>query len=368
MYDFSNNMRKRNYWHTADHKNDVARLNQLLERFGLRIDRIIDAPTVTTYQVDLDIDTKINAVLRLEKNFAIAVDDNNVRVYQDGAKLCIEKKSGRDEVALCDLYTDGFRAKTDGLWFMAGIDTNNERRYSNLANAPHLLVAGTTGSGKSVFLHQVMLSLLMNHPTDIDMIGIDPKGGTEFNYYQILDNFKLVCDPVAAVKTLKELCDEMDSRYTLLRKTGCRDIDAYNAKNHTMRRKVCVIDELSDLMGRSANAVESYIVRIAQLGRACGIHLVIATQSPRADVLTGLIKSNIPARVSLAVANSIESRIILDRTGAEKLNGAGDLLFLGKGSREPVRIQSAYITDDERASIILKIFYMFHPEQKKKAS
>lgn len=354
MIDFRECVRKRNSWNKASHTDKVAQINTLLSKYSLKVDDIVDAPTVSTYKVNLNVDTKINSILRLENNFAIATNDQNCRIYQSGNQLCIETKGADNEVIFDDLYTDYFKKAGNKLLMMIGIDTDGKKTYYDLRKAPHMLVSGTTGSGKSIFLHQVMLSLLVNHKKDTDFIGIDMKGN-EFRLYNALNNFDYITEPNHAIAVLKELCLEMDRRYVTLTQAGCRDIDTYNADGLKMRRKVCVIDEFADLILRN-NEVEDYVVRLAQKARACGIHLIIATQSPRRDILTGLIQANIPTRVCLSVNDAIESRIAINRKGGEKLNGKGDMLFLANGLKEPIRLQGAYINDAERYNILCALW------------
>ena len=341
-------IRPRITFNKIDHREDINRLNILLAKYGLKVDNVIDAPTVTTYISNLDIDTKIKQVLNLEKNFAIAVNDNNVRVYQDGNKLCIEKKGADNEVIIDDLYKG---LCTDKLDLMIGIDNKGKRIVCDLAKAPHILVAGTTGSGKSVFLHSCILSLLIARPKDVDIIGIDPKGNEFYDYYG-LQNFTFVKDTVTAIQTLKHLVDEMEYRYSEMTLERCRDIDEYTAQGKVMRRKVCIIDELADLMYTGGKQVEEYIVRLAQKARACGIHLILATQRPSADIITGLIKANIPTRICFTVKSMIDSRIILDEKGGEKLNGKGDMLFQANGARELLRVQGVHFIKQEQTNII----------------
>jgi len=341
-------IRPRITFNKIDHREDINRLNILLAKYGLRVDNVIDAPTVTTYISNLDIDTKIKQVLNLEKNFGIACKDNNVRVYVDGDKLCIEKKGADNEVIIDDLYKG---LSTDKLDLMIGIDNKGKRIVCDLAKAPHILVAGTTGSGKSVFLHSCILSLLIARPKDVDIIGIDPKGNEFYDYYG-LKNFTFVKDTVTAIQTLKHLVDEMEYRYSEMTLERCRDIDEYTAQGNTMRRKVCIIDELADLMYTGGKQVEEYIVRLAQKARACGIHLILATQRPSADIITGLIKANIPTRICFTVKSQIDSRIILDEKGGEKLNGKGDMLFQANGARELLRVQGVHFIKQEQTNII----------------
>lgn len=361
MYDIANLVRPRNSFFEVDHTDDICRLNLLLSKYGLQVDDVIDAPTITTYISNLDIDTKINQILRAEKNIGIAVKDNNVRVYLDGDKLCIEKKGADNEVAIDDIFRE---LRTDRYDLMIGIDNRNNRIICDLAKAPHILVAGTTGSGKSIFLHSCILSLLINHSKDIEIVGIDPKG-TEFQEYSPLPNFTFVKDTSTAIQYLKLLVNEMEKRYTTMALARCRDIEEYNASNEPMKRKVCIVDELADLMLTGGKQVEAYIVRLAQKARACGIHLILATQRPSADIITGLIKANIPTRVCLTVKGQIDSRIILDEKGGEKLNGHGDMLYQANGAREVVRAQGVYFTKQEQTNII---YYSFYEQNGKNAS
>lgn len=338
-------------WSRCNHTEDIERINSLLAKYGLKVNDCTDSPAVTTYTVNLNVDSKIKQLLNLESNFAIACKDNNTRVYQDGDKLCIEKKGTGDCVYLGDLYNDRFLNCGGRLVMMIGKDTKGKNIYFDLNKAPHLLVAGTTGSGKSIAIHTMLLSLIINHWHDVDFIGIDAKG-TELRDYSMLHNFTFVKTPLDAINTLKNLCDEMDKRFRIFENARCRDWESYIKAGNGMRRIVCVIDEFADLMMTSGEAVEQYVVRLAQKARAAGIHLIIATQSPRADVITGLIKANMPSRMALTVKNVTESRIILDQKGAEKLNGKGDMLLLPTGRVQPIRIKGCCMADNERMNII----------------
>jgi S-DNA-T family DNA segregation ATPase FtsK/SpoIIIE len=193
----------------------------------------------------------------------------------------------------------------------------------------------------------------MKNPT-IELYTVDTKQ-TEFNTYGYLPNVHTVTDANEAVQMFRNLCNKMESRYTTLTNNGCRDIDAYNQKIGGMNRIVVVVDELADLMLLSGKVVEEYIVRLAQKARACGIHLIIATQRPTANVVTGLIKANIPTRVCLKVTSGLDSRIILDRKGGEVLTGHGDMLFLSNGAFEPVRISGCYVSEREIRNIVALI-------------
>ena len=336
---------------TYDHSQDIKNINLLLSKYGLKVNNHVDSPTLTTYYVNLNVDTKINSILRLEKNFQIAVNDNNVRVYLDGNTLCIEKHGANNIVNMRRVIPNNFYGQKRMLMCI-GLDNAGKKVIYDLNKAPHILVAGTTGSGKSVFLNQLFCSLLMNHYSDTEYFLIDPKG-TEFSKYNGLPCVKVVSETKQAIDTIKELCDTMDARYKILQAAGARDIESYKGN---MKRIVCIIDEFSDLMMTSGTEVEDCVVRLAQKARAAGIHLIIATQRPTADVITGLIKANIPTRIALKVVSGMESRIILDRKGADKLNGKGDMLFLPNGAYEPIRCQAAYITDKEINNISIKAY------------
>lgn len=336
-----------------DHEQDIININLLLAKHNLRVDEYIDSPTITTYIINLNVDSKINTILRLEKNFQIAVNDNNVRVYLDGNKLCIEKKGADNIVNLRRIIPDGFIGKKEMIMSIGLDNTGNPVCY-DLNKAPHELIAGTTGSGKSALLRQLFCSLLINHYDDTEFYGIDPKG-TEFSIFRGLQCFKYISETSQAIAVLQELCDVMDARYKVLQAAGARDIDTYNQIGN-MKHIVCIIDEFADLMMTSGSMVEDCVVRLAQKARAAGIHLIIATQRPTADVITGLIKANIPTRIALKVVSGMESRIILDRKGAEKLNGKGDMLFLPNGAFEPIRVQGALISDREIDNLFVKAY------------
>ena len=232
-----------------------------------------------------------------------------------------------------------------------GTNIDNQHIVTDLAKQPHMLVAGTTGSGKSMFLHQCIISLLMKNP-DIELYAIDSKQ-VEFNAYKAINSFHYITDEIAAVQTLKRLCDIMDGRYKTFAAKGFRDINHARENGLSIEPIVCIIDEFADLIMKPgySNIIESHVVRLAQKSRAAGIHLIIATQRPTSDVITGLIKANIPSRVCLKVASAMESRIILDAKGGEYLTGQGDMLYKSNGSFEPIRLQSCYISPYEMQQI-----------------
>jgi len=257
----------------------------------------------------------------------------------------------------------GSRAFTDSpskVSFSVGKDIGGNPIVGNIARLPHMLIAGTTGSGKSVCTNSLIVSLLYKAtPEEVRLIMVDPKM-VELGVYNGIPHLLIpvVTDPKKAAGALQWAVNEMMRRYRVFSEVGAKDLASYN--NHARRRDdmeplpqvVVVIDELADLMLVAAKEVEESICRVAQMGRASGMHLVIATQRPSADVITGLMKANIPSRIAFAVASSLESRIILDQTGAEKLVGKGDMLYFPLGSGKPQRIQGCFISEEEVASVV----------------
>ena len=245
------------------------------------------------------------------------------------------------------------------LSFALGKDIGGDCVVGNIAKLPHMLIAGTTGSGKSVCMNSLILSLFYKaRPDEVRLIMIDPKM-VELGVYNGIPHLyvPVVTDPKKAAGALQWSVVEMLKRYRLFSEVGVRDLENYNKHctangEAAMPRVVIVIDELADLMLVASKEVEESICRVAQMGRAAGMHLVIATQRPSADVITGLMKANIPSRIAFAVSSSLESRIILDQTGAEKLVGMGDMLFSPVGCGKPTRIQGAYVSDEEREDVI----------------
>ena len=257
------------------------------------------------------------------------------------------------------LDTDEFRRHKSRLYFALGKDITGKNIYGDLAKMPHLLVAGTTGSGKSVCINSIIMSILYrSSPEEVNFLMVDPKV-VEMKRFNGIPHMKtaVVTDPKKATSMLNWVVNEMLKRYQEFANANVKEIDAYNRllqeQGEKIRPKlVIVIDELADLMMASKHEVEDAICRIAQLGRAAGIHLVVATQTPRADVITGMIKTNISSRIALTVSSSLDSRIILDMNGAEDLLGNGDMLFMPIGQSKPVRLQGCYISDAENDRVI----------------
>jgi S-DNA-T family DNA segregation ATPase FtsK/SpoIIIE len=241
--------------------------------------------------------------------------------------------------------------KSGALGFVLGRDVSGEPNFASIEKMPHLLVAGATGSGKSIFMHSILISLLYkNSPQTLKLVLIDPKR-VELSIYEGIPHLvsPVITENKKAAGVFRWAINEMERRYETLQKAGCRDIKSYNAANASepLPYILIAIDELADLMASFGREVEGSIVRLAQMARATGIHLLLATQRPSVEVITGLIKANITARVAFQVASQIDSRTILDTPGAEKLLGHGDLLFLSAEISKPKRIQGAFVTEEE---------------------
>jgi S-DNA-T family DNA segregation ATPase FtsK/SpoIIIE len=285
--------------------------------------------------------------------FRVAFGVSNVRLYIEGEYVVLEVPGANNTVHVADILRSDDYYRSAGLRVAIGKKTDGKNVLASIETMPHMLIAGTTGSGKSVMMHQLIVSLLINHtPDDLQLYLVDPKM-VEMPLYEPLRNCNVVSTTDAAIELLDELCIEMDRRYEALSRSRCRDIDSYNSTaRKPMSRKVVFIDELADLILTSKKKVEKSIVRLAQKARACGIHLVIATQRPDRTVVTGLIKTNIPVKACLSVNTDIDSRIVLDCGGAEKLVGKGDMLYLGEGMIEPIRCQGGYISEQEIKSVV----------------
>ncbi len=342
-----------------------AQLESAVRSFGVGASVVgaVYGPTITRYEMKLDQGVKLNKITNLAGDIALSLGVKSVRIAPVPDKIStvgveVPNKSVRT-VWLGDLVdSDAFRADKNKLCVALGKDIGGSVVLCNLAKMPHLLIAGTTGSGKSVCVNSMILSLLYKStPDEVRMIMIDPKM-VEFVVYNGMPHLyvPVVTDAKKAAGALQWAVVEMLKRYRLFSEAAVRDLAGYNAiqrreGGETLPQVVIFIDELADLMMVASKEVEESVCRVAQMGRAAGMHLVIATQSPRADVITGLMKANIPSRIALSVSGPLESRIILDQQGAEKLLGNGDMLYSPIGSK-PVRLQGAFVTDEEREEII----------------
>ena len=330
---------------------------------GASVVGAVHGPTITRYEMKLEQGVKLNKITNLAGDIALSLGVKSVRIAPVPDKIStvgveVPNQSVRT-VWLGDLVdSDEFKNNKNKLCVALGKDIGGNVVVSNLAKMPHLLIAGTTGSGKSVCVNSMILSLLYKStPEEVRMIMIDPKM-VEFVVYNGMPHLyvPVVTDAKKAAGALQWAVVEMLKRYRLFSEAGVRELAAYNAiqKNQgepILPQVVIFIDELADLMMVASKEVEESVCRVAQMGRAAGMHLVIATQSPRADVITGLMKANIPSRIALSVSGPLESRIILDQQGAEKLLGNGDMLYSPIGSK-PIRLQGAFVTDEEREQII----------------
>lgn len=347
---------------TREMHENAAILMDTLESFGVdaEIVDITRGPSVTRYDIKPAVGVRINKITNLSADIALSLATSDIRIapIPNKAAIGIEvPNKNKNVVGLrAILESEKFeKMKSKKLTVALGENIAGEAQFADLAKMPHLLIAGTTGSGKSVCLNSMIMSILYNAaPYEVQFIMIDPKG-VELSVYNGIPHMPtpVVKNPHKAAGALAWAVKEMMNRYALLEEYKVRDIKSYNKlaeKNPDMvpmTQIVIVIDELADLMMVSPGEVEDSICRLAQMARAAGMHLVIATQSPRADVITGLIKANIPSRIALSVSNSLDSRIIMDQNGAEKLLGNGDMLFNPVGASKPMRIQGCFVSNEE---------------------
>lgn len=349
-------------------------LGDSLKNFNLKADVLdyIQGPTVTRFEIRLHPGVKVNKIISLTEDLKLTLSAKQIRIAPISGKntvgIEIPNPSRKPVHLKALLQSKAYQSAASPLTAVLGQDISGNHVVTDLAKMPHGLIAGATGSGKSVCIHSLILSLIYKAtPDELRFILIDPKV-VELATYRALPHLAapVITQTREAALALKWAVDEMENRYQLFAETGVRDLSRYNdmvqtgkIKGSTLPYIVIVIDELADLMMTSPQEVEAAICRIAQKARAAGIHMLLATQRPSVDVITGLIKSNIPTRIAFSVSSQVDSRTILDMSGAERLLGQGDLLFSENGSRSLLRLQGTFVTDEE----IERITETFHDQE-----
>lgn len=342
------------------------KLEATLESFGVRakVLDVVKGPAVTRYEVQPATGVKVSRIVGLTDDIALALAAKDVRMeapIPGKSAIGIEVPNGEISVVTMRevMETPVFINAASKLSIAFGRDISGQSIVGNLAKMPHLLVAGATGSGKSVCINGIIASILYKaKPDEVKFLMIDPKM-VELNMYNGIPHLiaPVVTNPKRASLALKKIVVEMENRYELFSKSGTRNIEGYNQHvkddpSLFLPYIVVIVDELADLMMVASNDVEDAIARLAQMARAAGIHLIIATQRPSVDVITGVIKANIPSRIAFGVSSQVDSRTILDVAGAEKLLGRGDMLFLPMGMNKPIRVQGAFLSDEEVEALV----------------
>ena len=330
--------------------------------FKVKLNDIIVGPAITKYELIPEIGTKVNKFNNLHNDLAFALAAKSVRIEAPiPGKSAIGIEIPNNEivpVGLKEVLNSNKNNLDEKLQVPLGKQINGEPYFLKIDETPHLLIAGSTGSGKSICINSIIISLLLkSKPDEVKLVMIDPKK-VELTPYNNIPNllYPVVTEPKKAAIVLQKMVNEMEERYELFAQKNVRNIKSYNnISDEKLPYIVVIVDELADLMMIASNQVETSIARLAQMARAAGIHLIIATQRPSTDVITGLIKSNIPTRISFAVSSSIDSRTILDQTGAEQLLGKGDMLLSTQANNNLIRIQGAYISDDEITNIVNQV-------------
>lgn len=351
----------------------VRKLESTFVSFGVkaRVTKVHVGPAVTKYEVYPEAGVKVSKIVSLHDDLALALAAKDIRIEAPiPGKSAVGIEVPNQEIAMVSLrevLDSTWNKQTSKLLFALGRDISGDAVMAELNKMPHLLIAGATGSGKSVCVNGIITTILMRtKPHEVKMMMIDPKK-VELNVYNGIPHLlaPVVTDPKKASRALKKVVSEMERRYELFSDTGTRNIEGYNEYirkyNQTTEPEdvqpnlpyiVVLVDELADLMMVASGDVEDSITRLAQMARAAGIHLIIATQRPSVDVITGVIKANIPSRIAFSVSSATDSRTILDSGGAEKLLGRGDMLFMPVGNSKPTRVQGAFLSDEEVERIV----------------
>ena len=355
---------------------NAARLTSVLKQFGVNatIENAFIGPTITKYELKLETGTRVNKILQLQDDIKLALATADIRIeapIPGKPYVGIEvPNQSASMVGFKDVFKTLQSSKKlmdNKLVVALGKDVSGQPIYAELDKMPHLLIAGATGSGKSVCVNTIISSILMRaRPDEVKLILVDPKK-VELSVYNGIPHLlaPVVTDPKKAAAVLREVVAEMERRYDVFASVNARNIKSYNAFAHEynvgkdeseqkeiLSYHVIILDEVADLMMVASKEVEDCIMRISQMARAAGIHLIVATQRPSTDIITGVIKANIPSRIAFAVSSSIDSRTILDTSGAEKLLGKGDMLFSPMGASSPIRVQGCFVSDDEVAEIV----------------
>lgn len=343
------------------------KLEETLESFGVKakVLEVVRGPAVTRFELQPAVGVKVSRIVNLTDDIALALAAKDIRMEAPiPGKSAIGIEVPNNEISVVTLRevieSPAFQESPSKLTVALGRDISGQAVIANLARMPHLLVAGATGSGKSVCINGMIVSMLYKaRPDEVRFLMIDPKM-VEMNVYNGIPHLlaPVVTDPKRAAMALKKIVVEMEKRYEIFSKSGTRNIEGYNqwlretGEGEPLPYIVVIVDELADLMMVAAGDVEDSICRLAQMARAAGIHLILATQRPSVDVITGVIKANIPSRIAFGVSSQVDSRTILDMAGAEKLLGRGDMLFLPMGSSKPVRIQGAFVSEREVEEVV----------------
>ncbi|MDD3241557.1 MAG: DNA translocase FtsK [Bacilli bacterium] len=353
---------------------NIEKLETVLKDFGIicKVVEVNVGPSVTQYELEIKTGTKVSKITSLNKEISLALAKKDVRIQAPiPGKSTVGIELANENVQMVGLReileTVPNNKSNSKLLVALGKNIMGNSIYCEIDKTPHLLVAGATGSGKSVCINGIIASILMRtKPTEVKLVLVDPKK-VELSMYNGIPHLLIpvVTDPKKANDALKRIVREMEDRYDIFSEKGVKNIATYNewvdkqneklSEENQIRRMhyiVVIIDELADLMLVAAKEVEDSIMRITQMARAAGIHLIVATQRPSTDVITGVVKANIPSRISFAVSSSIDSRTILDMSGAEKLLGKGDMLFLPMGENAPVRVQGAYVSDEDLQKLV----------------